>query len=205
MKFLCIPCDEPMKLADKSVDDRGSIALTYECPKCSRGTAMLTNPFETQVVTSMGVKIGPAASTGAASSASSGASSSAPSSAPSSDASSGAASDASAAVSAANGSPGPAGDDGQGAGATPSAAASMFGGGDISKCPFSDIVQGMQSEAAAPPDAFPWTPEAAKRLENIPDFVRPMARTGIEKFARDRGLDRVDENILDEARDFFGM
>jgi hypothetical protein len=32
-----------------------------------------------------------------------------------------------------------------------------------------------------------------------------MARTGIERFARERGAQEVDENILDAARDFFGM
>ena len=32
-----------------------------------------------------------------------------------------------------------------------------------------------------------------------------MARTGIERFARERGALEVDEKILDEARDFFGM
>jgi hypothetical protein len=46
---------------------------------------------------------------------------------------------------------------------------------------------------------------AEARLANIPEFVRPMARTGIERFARDRGCLEVDEKILDAARDFFGM
>ena len=32
-----------------------------------------------------------------------------------------------------------------------------------------------------------------------------MARTGIEKFARDKGTLEVDETLLDQARDFFGM
>ena len=32
-----------------------------------------------------------------------------------------------------------------------------------------------------------------------------MARTGIEKFARERGAFEVDEQILDAAREFFGM
>ena len=50
-----------------------------------------------------------------------------------------------------------------------------------------------------------WTPAAEARLANIPEFVRPMARTGIEQFARDRGALEVDEKILEEARDFFGM
>ena len=46
---------------------------------------------------------------------------------------------------------------------------------------------------------------AEARLANIPEFVRPMARTGIERFARERGAPEVDEKILDAARDFFGM
>ena len=50
-----------------------------------------------------------------------------------------------------------------------------------------------------------WTAAAEARLANIPEFVRPMARTGIERFARERGVSEVDEKILDEARDFFGM
>jgi hypothetical protein len=50
-----------------------------------------------------------------------------------------------------------------------------------------------------------WTAAAEARLANIPAFVRPMARTGIERFARERGASEVDEKILDAARDFFGM
>ena len=66
----------------------------------------------------------------------------------------------------------------------------------------------MQELGAGPVDAsaeFPWSAEAASRLANIPEFARPMAKTGIEKFARDRGLPQVDIEVLDEARDFFGM
>ena len=148
MKFLCVPCDEPMKLMNTAPPDRGSLSLVYSCPKCSHRMAMLTNPFETQVVSSMGVKIGPGEN------------------------------------------------------------ASSTEGGDLSKCPFGEMVQEMQAPAAATQEAIAnvaWTEEAQKRLENIPEFVRPMARVGIEKFARDRGLDRVDESVLDEAKDFFGM
>jgi hypothetical protein len=32
-----------------------------------------------------------------------------------------------------------------------------------------------------------------------------MARVGIEKFAREKGALEVDDEILDAARDFFGM
>jgi hypothetical protein len=57
----------------------------------------------------------------------------------------------------------------------------------------------------AEPIPVRWTAAAEARLAKIPEFVRPMARTGIERFARDKGIFEVDEQILDEARDFFGM
>ena len=58
---------------------------------------------------------------------------------------------------------------------------------------------------ASEPIAVRWTAAAEARLANIPAFVRPMARTGIERFARERGVREVDESILDDAREFFGM
>jgi hypothetical protein len=58
VKFLCVPCDKPMVLEGKS-SDRGSISLTYACPDCGYEMAMLTNPMETQIVGSLGVRIGP--------------------------------------------------------------------------------------------------------------------------------------------------
>jgi proto-chlorophyllide reductase subunit len=51
----------------------------------------------------------------------------------------------------------------------------------------------------------PGTAAAEARLANIPEFVRPMARTGIERFARERGASEVDEQVLDAAKEFFGM
>lgn len=58
MKFLCVPCDEPMALVETRGPDDGSMALVYGCPACGRQTAMLTNAMETQMVRSLGVKIG---------------------------------------------------------------------------------------------------------------------------------------------------
>ena len=62
-----------------------------------------------------------------------------------------------------------------------------------------------QPAQAGEPIPVRWTSGAEARLANIPEFVRPMARTGIERFARERGALEVDETILDAARDFFGM
>jgi hypothetical protein len=146
MKFLCVLCDQPMKLVEMAPPDRGALAIVYECPECAHRIAMLTNPLETQLVTSLGVQIGP-------------------------------------------------------------------GQGDMSKCPFSGMVQGITgaNDAAAPgvtpapQGAVQWSSAALERLQRIPDFVRPMAKTGIEQYARERGLTEIDEGVLDHAKDHFGM
>jgi hypothetical protein len=116
--------------------DRGSVALTYGCPDCGYEFAMLTNPMETQVVGSLGVKIGVD---------------------------------------------------------EPSAG---------SKCPFTGVVQELSE--TGPEDRFPWTPEAEARMARVPEFVKPLVKTGIEKFARDAGHTRVDEQVLDKAKGFLG-
>ncbi len=58
MKFLCVECDEPMKLLRTAGPDAGSMSVVFGCPVCGRETAMLTNAMETQMVRSLGVKIG---------------------------------------------------------------------------------------------------------------------------------------------------
>ncbi|MBY0497738.1 MAG: PCP reductase family protein [Cyanobacteria bacterium] len=65
--------------------------------------------------------------------------------------------------------------------------------------------EGTGGHRADQPIAVKWTAAAEARLTNIPEFVRPMAKIGIEKFARDRGSLEVDEKILDDAKQFFGM
>lgn len=58
MKFLCVECDEPMKLKDTKGPDNGSMTVVFACPKCERQIAMLTNQMETQMVRSLDVKLG---------------------------------------------------------------------------------------------------------------------------------------------------
>jgi hypothetical protein len=139
-----------MKLQSVGPPERGSLSVVYACPECGYEMAMLTNAYETQVVQSLGVRIGPG--TGAA------------------------------------------------------AEAGTSGNG----CPFTAMMPATEgattgSEPASEPIAVRWTAAAEARLANIPAFVRPMAKTGIERFARERGALEVDEKILDAARDFFGM
>jgi hypothetical protein len=143
-----------MKLQSVGPPERGSLSVVYSCPECGYEMAMLTNAYETQVVQSLGVRIGPDRLRA------------------------------------------------EGASAGQAEASAEAGG----KCPFSAMIPGNE-QAPRPGEPIPvrWTAAAEARLANIPEFVRPMARTGIEKFAREKGMLEVDEKILDEARDFFGM
>ena len=52
---------------------------------------------------------------------------------------------------------------------------------------------------------LPWTTEASSQLDNVPEFARPMAKAGIERFASERGLGRIDVGVFDQAREFLGM
>jgi hypothetical protein len=156
MKFLCVPCDSPMKLRTVGPPERGSLSIVYSCPECGYEMAMLTNAYETQVVQSLGVRIG----TGHLRA--------------------------------------------DGASASQAEASAEAGSG----CPFTAMIPGADEArpvTAGEPIPVRWTAAAEARLANIPEFVRPMARTGIERFARERGALEVDEKILDAARDFFGM
>ena len=140
MKFLCVPCDQAMKLTKTLPQEgEGTLSVLYQCPECGRETAMLTNPHETQLVKSLGVKIGP---------------------------------------------------DGQ----------------ETSKCPFSNMFQGDgSSNSETLKEEISWSEVASRRLENLPEMVRPMAKMGIEQYAKSKGLREIDERVLEEARESFGM
>jgi hypothetical protein len=146
-----------MRLQSVSPPERGSLSVVYACPECGYEMAMLTNAYETQMVQSLGVRIGPEAAPTASSLAE---------------------------------------------------APAEAGTG----CPFAGMMSNERATAGEVPRAetagrapVRWTAAAEARLANIPAFVRPMARTGIERFALEKGAVEVDEQILDAARDFFGM
>jgi proto-chlorophyllide reductase subunit len=58
MKFLCIDCDAQMHFEERQQPGDGTFAAAFTCPTCGRRVAMLANPMETQLVNSLGVKIG---------------------------------------------------------------------------------------------------------------------------------------------------
>ena len=58
MKFLCLDCDQQMQFAERQQPGDGTFAAAFRCPRCGRWVALLANPMETQLVGSLGVKIG---------------------------------------------------------------------------------------------------------------------------------------------------
>ena len=58
MKFLCIDCDAQMTFEDRQQPGDGTFAASFACPRCGRRVAMLANPMETQLVSTLGVEIG---------------------------------------------------------------------------------------------------------------------------------------------------
>ena len=73
------------------------------------------------------------------------------------------------------------------------------------KCPFTSVISEAYQEDSTPVETSGpvWTPEALERLERIPSFVRPMAKMGIESFAKENGHDEITGEVMDAARGNF--
>jgi hypothetical protein len=217
MKFICVLCDAPMKLLETTGPVEGSLSVTFACPSCAHRIALLTNPWETQLVRALDVKIGGRSSAPepwefvrnmltalrADSVAGAGqppappaegdsAASSEPSGRDLGDAStSGSAETSASSVESLT----------VEASVEPlSRAAQAEGPVAGPRCPFSAV-----ANRAAEMSSVTWDPSAERRLGRLPDFVRPMARQGIERFAAERGYTRITEEVLDEVRGTLGF
>ena len=60
MKFLCIPCDVKMETQTQGImpEENTNLAMKFKCKKCGHMIAMLTNKFETEFVSKLGVEMG---------------------------------------------------------------------------------------------------------------------------------------------------
>ncbi|QPJ65748.1 MAG: hypothetical protein G3M78_10240 [Candidatus Nitrohelix vancouverensis] len=68
MKFLCIPCDEQMQTQVDGImpEENKNLAMKFKCNKCGHSIAMLTNKFETEFVSKLGVEMGGSSAEGTA-------------------------------------------------------------------------------------------------------------------------------------------
>ena len=228
MKFLCMQCESYMLFEKVQVPGEQSLGVTFGCPQCGHRFAMVTNAGETAMVQALGVQLGgrtappspmeltrqtlkeepqtaqPAAKAAAATAVQEGAST-------------GGTCPFSSMV--AQMKPG-----GSATGPVepvwsaeaqerlnkiPSFMRPMVQMGIESYARKSglasitpDVMDASKNEAGD----IEWSPEATKRLDNIPSFIRPMARKEIERIAREKGMSKVTEGLMDQAKEkFMGM
>jgi len=234
MKFVCMKCETYMNFEKVEKPAEGSLGVFFGCPSCGARFTMVTNPGETQMVSSLGVQLGgrttaaqpfemtrgglrgegegqaemanylkehygekPAAAEGEKKTGG------CPFSAVV--AQMGLGSSATAAPSTASQfdwTP----DALERLEKTPSFVRPMVKGGIEAyarKHGFKKITLQVMDDSKNAPSGIPWDPAAEKRLENIPDFIRPMARKQVEQIAQERGVTRVTESIMDEAKNKF--
>ena len=183
MKFLCVDCNDAMKLSETKGPHEGSFTVVFVCPSCGRQTAMLTNSMETQMVRSLGVKIGgrdvPAEPMemvrGSLAKAGD------------EDTVRRAASHYAAMVPNSATAPG-----------DTTSASDETG----SKCPFTGVIA---DAFAKQTEEIVWTKEAEERVARIPEFAQPMVRKGVEMHAIENGHTEITEALLGEVKVRFGM
>ena len=175
MKFLCTDCDTAMKFKDVTRPEQGSVTALFECPDCFTEIAMFLNPWETQMLKSLDLKLGGN-------------------------------NEAAQPMQMVRSQLETAKSD-----AMPSEVFSGTGTGEATeagKCPFTSVITDAFQEEPEPaepiePTGPVWTPEALERLERIPSFVRPMAKMGIESFAKENGHNEITGEVMDAARGNF--
>jgi hypothetical protein len=204
MKFLCVDCDQPMRLKETQGPNDGSLAVLFGCPSCGRDIAMLTNSMETQMVRSLGVKIG--GRTVAAEpmemvrASLVGKREAEPVVTVTS-------------VEIAEAVPEPKASKCPFTGVVEEAysqqeavvAEEVAPEPKASKCPFTGTVNEAYAQQEQAPSGPYWTSEAEARIELIPVFVRPMVKKGIEQHAHERGYTEINEAVMNEVKGAFGM
>jgi len=214
MKFVCRKCESFMLFEKLESPAEASLGITFECPECGARFSMVTNPGETSMVQALGVKLGgrtepagpmeltretlkePAVAEASPAAAAAGKSSSG--SCPFSSMISGMAQPARSlewsreALERME--------------SVPSFVKPMLQASVESYAKANGITlitPAVMEASKNAPTGMSWAPEAERRLENIPSFVRPMARKEIERIARDRGMTTVTAALMDEAKEKF--
>ena len=188
MKFVCLNCETYMSFEKVEKPAEGSLGVFFACPSCEAKVSMVTNPGETQMVSSLGVQLGgrtvdpsPLEMTRGTLKEDAGA-----------PAAAGSMADYLNEKIHAGQSTSPA------AGAPAKEAES---GG----CPFSAMVAQMgltsgETSTGTQPAALQWSPDAQERLGKLPSFVQPMVKSSVETYARKNGYSTVTLQVMDDSK-----
>jgi len=192
MKFVCLNCETYMGFEKVEKPAEGSLGVFFGCPSCGAKFSMVTNPGETQMVSSLGVKLGGRTVAAEPFEMTRGTLKD--------EALAGSGQMAaylnekihggqpvSAAGSAVKNSPNQA-KEGEKSG---------------SGCPFSAMVAEMGLTSGGKPGAAPdfsWTSDAKERLERLPSFVKPMVQSSVEAYARKHGFKTINLQVMDDSK-----
>lgn len=190
MKFVCLNCETYMNFEKVEKPGEASLGVFFGCPSCGAKFSMVTNPGETQMVSSLGVKLG--GRTVAAEPF---------------EMTRGTLKDEALAG---------AGQMGaylnekiQGGQPVASAAASPAKAGEKTSggCPFSAMVAdmgltgGKPGTGTAPASSdFTWTADAQEKLDRLPSFVKPMVQGSVEAYARKQGFKTITLQVMDDSK-----
>ena len=188
MKFVCLNCETYMSFEKVEKPAEGSLGVFFACPSCEAKVSMVTNPGETQMVSSLGVQLGGRTVAPSPLEMTRGT------------------------LKEDVGAPAPSGSMaeylnekiGAGQTAAPGAGATAKEG-ESGGCPFSAMVAQMgltsgESSTGTPPAALQWSPDAQERLDKLPSFVQPMVKSSVETYARKNGYSTVTLQVMDDSR-----
>jgi Proto-chlorophyllide reductase 57 kD subunit len=191
MKFVCLNCETYMNFEKVEKPGEGTLGVFFGCPSCNAKFSMVTNPGETQMVSSLGVKLGgrtvevePFEMT------------------------------RSTLKEEATAGPGRMAaylnqkiQGGQPAAAVTAATTATPGEKPSSGCPFSAMVAEMGLTSSGKPDhagavtsEFAWSPDAKEKLDRLPSFVKPMVQSSVEAFARKQGYKTITLQVMDDSK-----
>jgi hypothetical protein len=190
MKFVCLNCETYMNFEKVEKPAEGSLGVFFGCPSCGAKFSMVTNPGETQMVSSLGVKLGGRTVAAEPFEMTRGTLKD--------EAQAGAGQMAGYLNEKIQG----------GQPATAKAAAPTKDGEKTgSGCPFSAMVaemgltkSGSQAGGAGPGTPFTWTSDAKERLERLPSFVKPMVQSSVEAYARKHGYTAITLQVMDDSK-----
>ena len=174
MKFVCLNCETYMGFEKVEKPAEGSLGVFFACPSCDAKFSMVTNPGETQMVSSLGVQLGGRTEAPAPLEMTRGGLKD--------EVGAGAGQMAAYLNEKIQG-----GQPAAAAGAPTAKAGETTEGG----CPFSAMVaqmgltsSGTTSAPGAADGELSWTADARERLERLPSFVQPMVRSSVETYAK---------------------
>ena len=190
MKFVCLNCETYMNFEKVEKPGEGTLGVFFGCPSCNAKFSMVTNPGETQMVSSLGVKLGGRTVAAEPFEMTRGTLKD----------------EATAGAGQMTGYLNEKIQGGQPAAVTAATTATpgeKSGGG----CPFSAMVADMgltsgskTGNAGTPTTGFAWSADAKEKLDRLPSFVKPMVQSSVEAFARKQGYQTITLQVMDDSK-----